>query len=88
MALRNVEIVRDRIVRGMHRELSSLRSWLSGTDNHEAVELLRGEEGDARLARVVDKVLAELGHETDVESDRPQSQTRRKVRGAMGHVDG
>lgn len=87
MALRNVQQVRDRVLLGMQRELSSLRSWLSSTGNHEAVEKLRGNEGDACLSRVADKVLEELGHETEVTSKDPQSQTRRRARGAMGNVN-
>lgn len=82
--MNNVELVHARVQRGMMNELVRLRSWLSSADNHEAAELLNGKEGDAVLARMVEFLMAELGHKSPKPATDPQSTIRRLARGAMG----
>lgn len=85
--MKNVELIRARVVRGMQSELIRLRGFISGLGgNEDEVELLRGDQGLAIVAVVADTVMRELGHTTELEPDHPDSQirdnlrTRRRVR--------
>ena len=78
--MKNVELIRARIVRGMQGELVRIRSFLSSLDgNQEEVELLRGEQGTAILAVIADTVMRELGHTTELEPEDGHSKTARAV---------
>lgn len=79
--MKNVELIRARIVRGMQGELVRLRSFMSSLDgNQEEVELLRGEQGTAILAVVADTMMRELGHTTELSPDHADSQVRDLLR--------
>ena len=81
MSLKKVELVRQRILRGMQGELVRFRSWLaSAGENEEAVEVLRGESGDTILALMTDTLMRELGHGTELEATDSHSKVARKAR--------
>jgi len=78
--VKNVELIRSRITRGMAGELTRLRIFLSSTDgNQEAVDRLQGDGGNLLLARITDIILRELGHETNTPVEDAQSHVRRAV---------
>jgi hypothetical protein len=82
--MKQVFLIRRHIATSMLR-LKSYMSCIPG--NEEAVERLRGTEGEKRLARIVGYVMQELGDEVadnaaPVESS--QSQVRRSVKKASG----
>jgi len=86
MSLKRVELIRNRILRGMQGELVRLRNFISSAgENEEAVELLRGESGDTILVLMTDALMRELGHVKhsgpagDTEDGDSNSLTRRAV---------
>lgn len=83
--MKNVEMVRKRLVAGYGNEIIRFRSWLSSVEgNAELVDLLRGEDGDRLLADLVELTMAHLGHATDVPSNSPMSQVRKVITAARG----
>ena len=79
MALRQVEQVRARIATGFANELVRIRGFLSLTEgNAEAIEKLRGKEGNTLLATMTDVALKHLGHVTSGDG--------RAARMAAGHA--
>ena len=87
--LRNVEAVRQRVVRGQASELARLRTYISAIDGNQfAVDQLRGEVGDALLADVTELILTHLGHTTEITrmqdgTGRVTSQARKAARGNL-----
>lgn len=88
MALKQVELIRSRIVRGFMGELARIRQFISGTDNQVAVDKLRGEAGDLVLARMTEKLLSELGHETTTSVEAKASHVRRPISRVRGKSRG
>jgi len=87
--MKHVDIIRQRILRGMASELIRLRTFVSMTDgNTEVVARLEGKEGNDLLARVTENLLAELGHVTQVTADDPASLSRRRGRGRIAQPRG
>lgn len=79
--MKNVELIRARVIRGVHGELIRLRSFISSLGGNEGeVELLHGDSGLAIVAVVADTVMRELGHTTALEPDHPDSQIRDGLR--------
>jgi hypothetical protein len=89
MALKQVELVRRRVVSGMSNELVRIRSWLSCTEgNADSVDLLRGEQGEALVADLTEFIMLHLGHATEVTrmhdgKNGSASQSRKAARGAL-----
>ena len=87
--LRQVELVRKRIVGGQSSEIVRFRSWLSSIDgNAHAVEQLRGEAGELLIADITELILTHLGHVTEVTrmqdgSNGVASQARKASRGTL-----
>jgi len=86
VALKKVELIRSRILRGMLGELVRIRNFISTAgENEEAVELLRGESGDTILALMTDTLMRELGQVPqlsrgdDVEEGSSSTTTRRAM---------
>ncbi len=74
----HVEFLRARCIRAV----DGVRQYASMLPGGGAVaDLLRGDEGRIRQARIVEFMLAELGFETDVKADdtRARSRTRRAI---------
>lgn len=61
--MRQVELVRQRIIRGQHSEIMKLRQFLSMTDNGEALPKLTGDDAEKLLVTVVDTILLHIGHQ-------------------------
>jgi hypothetical protein len=64
--MKNVELIRRRVVRGQTSEIMRLRSFISMADstNVEAVAALDGESAQALLETITQIVLDHLGHPT------------------------
>lgn len=76
--MKNVERIRERILRGQMGELMRLRVFISMLgENQEAVDRLLGPSGDVILAKVADLILVELGAEVATQVDDRFSKTRR-----------
>lgn len=94
MALRHVELIRSRVLRGQMGELARIRNFVSATEgNQEAVDALRGESGNLILARVTELILQEIGHVQESTNrkngahapvESKASQVRRAVRRISG----
>lgn len=83
--MKQVELVRQRVAKGLHGELTRLRIWISAVEgNEEAVEKLRGKDCELLLATMTEGLLAHLGHTTAVKSDVTQSKARRMAREFTG----
>lgn len=83
--MNQVELIRARAVRGFEAELLRFKSFVSMTEgNAPAVDALKGEEGrpvnEKLTAKLVDVVLAHIGHTAKRGADDPESQTRRVVK--------
>lgn len=64
--MKQVELVRQRLVTGFGSELRKVRVWLSMVEgNADAVDRLRDSEGDELLAGLVERTMVHLGHETE-----------------------
>lgn len=86
--MKNVELIRARICRGMQNELIRLRGYISSVGgNEDIVPVLEGESGKAVLAVVTDCIMRELGHGTDLEADDAHSKARRAVGATRRRVD-
>lgn len=78
--MKNVEQIRQRIVRGQAMELQRLKIFVSMIDgNNDALAQFEGRAGEQLLAGVTDFILAHLGHVTVVPPDEAQSRSRRVV---------
>lgn len=83
--LQHVETIRTRILRGQQGELVRLRSYVSILGgNQDAVDRLKGREGDLLLARVVDMILRELGHCEALPVEHDGNKTRRAATQSAG----
>lgn len=67
--MKNVELVRQRIVRGQLSEVTKLRQFLSMTDNNEALERLQGKEANKLIISLTDTILKHLGVKVEVPKD-------------------
>jgi hypothetical protein len=84
VTLKNIDIIRKRVVAGQVRELTSLRGFISSVDgNQEAVERLRGESGQLMLAVVTDCIMSQLGAPTAEGGEKPNSPASRAVKKAL-----
>jgi|JI10StandDraft_1071094.scaffolds.fasta_scaffold00943_23 hypothetical protein len=78
--MKRVELVRQRVARGMVSELQRLRGWLSSEEGGtDAVQRLRDKDFDIVAAKCVETVLEHIGIETQVKADRSESHARRVV---------
>lgn len=79
MSLKQVELVRERVTRGVSQELTRVRVWLSMTDgNAEPVEQLRGEPGVEIVAVLTDTIMRHLGHvDSEIDPREARSHARR-----------
>lgn len=60
--MKQVELIRQRVAKGLNGELVRLRIWMSGVEgNEEEVEKLRGKECELVLATLVESLLSHLG---------------------------
>ena len=79
--MKNVQQIRDRVMRTQHGALLGIRSYASMLDgSQEVVEKLRGDEGMQILADVTDFLMERLGHVNGTASTSPFSKTRRKAK--------
>lgn len=84
--MKQLDLVRRHIAGSMLR-LRSYISCLPG--NEDAVNRLRGKEGEERIARIVGFIMQELGHEpTDTPVENASSHVRRAVQAIVGRVRG
>lgn len=81
----------DLVRRHVDCYLQRLLSYISCIpDNAPAADLLRGDDGLKRRARIVGYILSELGNESIASVEDPGSQVRRSVarlRGPRGGTD-
>lgn len=87
MPVVNAQMIRERFARSMTRSVMECRIWLSATEgNQVAVDLLRGEEGAVATAKLVETLMAHIGHATAVTADSKaaRSQARRVVSRLVG----
>jgi len=83
--MQQVDLIRQRVTRGMYSELTRLRQYISMTDgNQEAVDRLIGESGNAIHAEVVALIMARLGNEVET----PVADSNSSVRRAISRVRG
>lgn len=86
--LQKVEVIRGRVLRLMRTSLGNLRSFISLIEgNQHAVELLRGQSGDAILGRCAEFVMMELGDSSSPSKSNADGVSRYmsgKVKGSMG----
>lgn len=61
--MKQVELVRQRIIRGQHSEIMKLRQFLSMTDNGAALPSLQDENAEKLLVSIVDTILQHIGHQ-------------------------
>lgn len=61
--MKQVELIRQRVAKGLNGELVRLRIWMSGVEgNEEEVEKLRGRDCELILALLTEGLLKHLGH--------------------------
>ncbi len=84
--MKNIELLRKHVIRSM----VSLRSYASCIPgNEDAVERLRGTDGEARIARIVGHIMQELGYvETSTSVESAASHVRRTVNKALAAARG
>lgn len=81
--MKNVEMIRARVIRGQQVELARLRQFISMTEgNNAALAKMEGDAGRDLLAGVTDYIMARLGHVTIVGSDERTSKSRRAATAA------
>ena len=79
--MNQVELIRSRVVRGLHAELVRIRQFISATaDNQEAVDSLHGENEEKLLARITDVAMRHMGAETTIPEDAVETRAMRAVR--------
>jgi len=82
VTMKNIEIIRKRVVAGLVRELTSLRAFISGIDgNAHVVERLRDKSGQQILAVVTDCVMNQLGAPTAEAGTASNRSFRRAAKG-------
>lgn len=87
--MKQVEIIRQRIVRGQVQELRRLRSFISTTEGNLGVlQKLEGEEGMRLLAEVTEFIMVKLGHATELTAGSVFSKSRRTAVRAIGPLKG
>ena len=87
--MKQVELIRSRVARGMSNELLRLRSYVACTDgNAEAVQLLCGDECEGLLAALTETVMAHLGQPSEVDSLGRTRESRMLGRGKRRTVLG
>ncbi len=66
--MKNVELIRQRVVRAQVTEIQRLRTFISMADsmNHEAIAALQGENAQLLVEQLVEIIMARLGHATIV----------------------
>lgn len=76
--MKNVELIRERVVRGQSSEIMRLRSFISMADNTnvEAIAALDGESARALLSEITELILARLGHVTVVVGKEPHAASK------------
>lgn len=81
--MKNVELIRTRVVRGQSSELQRLRTFISMADNtnHEAIAALEGDNAQDLLAEITELILARLGHVSVIVGKEPNA-TGRSTRAA------
>ena len=90
MELKQVELVRRKVVADTSNNLIRFRSWLSCIDgNGPAVDLLRGESGEALVADLTETIMLHLGVANEITrmkdgGAKVTSQARKAARGSMG----
>ncbi len=80
--MKQVELIRQRVAKGLNGELVRLRIWMSGVEgNEQEVEKLRGKDCELILALLVEGLLKHLGPAGPVvDSDERHSKARRIAR--------
>lgn len=87
--MKHVERIRAAVIGHQTRALALIRGYISLTDgNIEAIDRLRGPEGALILAKCVDLILRELGHETNTPVEASTSHVRRSVARVRGKKRG
>lgn len=86
--MKQVELVRQRLVMGLSSELKRFRIWLSCVEgNGHLVERLNGAKGDDLLGKLADTVMSHLGHETEgpqtTDHRANRTQGRKRASGVM-----
>lgn len=67
--MKNIELVRQRIVRGQLSEITKLRQFVSMTDNNEAVARLKDKEANKLIIALTDMILKHLGVKVEAPKD-------------------
>lgn len=81
--MKNVELVRQRLVAGLGAELRRVRIWLSSLDGGaEPADRLRDTDGADLLADLVETTMEHLGHATPVAGGTNDRRTRTQARKA------
>lgn len=84
VTLKNIDMIRKRVVAGQVRELTSLRGFISSIDgNQDAVERLRNESGQKILAIVTDCIMNQLGAPTVEGAETANGAASRAARRAL-----
>jgi hypothetical protein len=65
--MKQVELIRQRVIRGQQAELARLRQFLSMTDNSPAA--LEGKDMDRLMVEIVDTILKHIGVEVGKPKD-------------------
>lgn len=79
--MKNVQQIRDRILRCEQQALMGIRSYASMTGgNEDVVARLQGDDGLELLAEVTDFLMEKLGHTVNTPASSPNSKTRRRAR--------
>lgn len=87
--MKNVELIRRRIVRGQELELRRLRAFISSTEgNAEALAKMEGQAGQELLADVAQLIMTRLGHVTVVPAAEKGSRAQRAAGKAMAALKG
>lgn len=83
--MKNVELIRERIVRGQMLEMRRLRAFISMIDgNNDVLEQLDGQAGQRLLAGVTEYILTHLGHVTVAPASERGSRAARAAARAIG----
>lgn len=82
--MKQVELIRQRVAKGLNGELVRLRIWMSQVEgNEKEVEKLRGKDCELVLAMLTEGLLSHLGHSnrltTDQASGRASESRARRI---------
>lgn len=76
--MKQVELIRARVVRGMQSELTRIRTFVACTDgNDEVIERLSNQGFADAIARLTEALMEHMGHETELSGDGARSQARK-----------